>query len=148
VNPILPNWNPASGYLNPLAFVQPAYGTFGDLGRNAIYGPGYADWDFSISKNTQLTENVSLQLRAEIFNLLNHPNFALPAHTIIPGFIDNGTPGNPQIAPNPAAYVNGDITQPLLPMGPITQTPDVAQTNPGLGGGGPRVFQLGAKVVF
>ncbi len=148
VNPILPNWNPASGYLNPLAFVQPAYGTFGDLGRNAIYGPGYADWDFSISKNTQLTENVSLQLRAEIFNLLNHPNFALPAHTIIPGLIDNGTPGNPQIAPNPAAYMNGDITQPLLPMGPITQTPDVAQTNPGLGGGGPRVFQLGAKFVF
>jgi hypothetical protein len=33
-------------------------------------------------------------------------------------------------------------------MGPITQTPDIAQTNPGLGGGGPRVFQLGAKFIF
>ncbi len=148
VNPILSNWNPASGYLNPLAFIQPAYGTFGNLGRNSIFGPGYRDWDFSISKNTQLTERLSLQLRAEIFNLLNHPNFALPAHTIIPGLIDNGSPGSPQIGPNPAAYVNGNITQGLLPMGPITQTPDVAQTNPGLGGGGPRVFQLGAKFIF
>ena len=148
VNPILPNWTPSSGYLNPLAFVQPAFGTFGDLGRNSIYGPGFRNWDFSISKSTQLTERLNLQLRGEVFNLLNHPNFALPAHTIIPGFVDNGSPGNPQIGPNPGAHVNGDITQPLLPVGPITQTPDVAQTNPGLGGGGPRVFQLGAKFVF
>ncbi len=148
VNPILPHWNPSSGYLNPLAFIQPAFGTFGDLGRNSIYGPAFRNWDFSISKNTQLTERLSLQLRAEVFNLLNHPNFALPAHTIIPGLIDNGSPGNPQIGPNPSAHMMGDLTQPLLAMGPVTQTPDVAQTNPGLGGGGPRVFQLGAKFVF
>jgi hypothetical protein len=148
VNPILSNWNPATGYLNPLAFIQPAYGTFGDLGRNSIYGPGFRNWDFSVTKNTQISERVSLQLRAEFFNILNHPNFALPAHTIIPGLIDNGAPGSPQIAPNPAAYVNGDVTQPLLPMAPITQTPDVAQTNPGLGGGGPRVIQFGAKFLF
>jgi hypothetical protein len=89
-----------------------------------------------------------MQLRAEFFNLLNHPNFALPAHTIIPGLIDNGTPGNPDVVPNPGAHVNGDITQPLLAMAPITQTPDVAQTNPGLGGGGPRVIQLGVKFLF
>jgi hypothetical protein len=148
VNPILPHWTPTTGYLNPLAFIQPAFGTFGDLGRNSIFGPGYSNGDFSISKNTPLTERLSLQLRVEVFNLLNHPNFALPAFAIVPGFIDNGTPGHPQIGPNPAAFVNGNITQPLLPMGLITQTPDVAQTNPGLGGGGPRVFQLGAKLVF
>jgi len=148
VSPILSNWNPATGYLNPLAFIQPAYGTFGDLGRNAIYGPAYRNWDFSITKNTHLTEKLNLQLRAECFNILNHPNFALPAHTIIPGFIDNGFPGSPDVVPNPAAHVNGDITQPLLAMAPITQTPDVAQTNPGLGGGGPRVIQLGVKFLF
>lgn len=148
VNPILSHWNPATGYLNPLAFIQPAYGTFGNLGRNSIYGPGYRNWDFSVTKNTQITEKLSLQLRAEVFNILNHANFALPAHTIIPGFVDNGSPGSPQIAPNPSAYVNGDITQGLLPMAPITQTPDVAQTNPGLGGGGPRVIQVGAKFLF
>jgi Carboxypeptidase regulatory-like domain/TonB-dependent Receptor Plug Domain len=148
VNPILPNWTPSTGYLNPLAFIQPAYGTFGDLGRDSIFGPGYANVDFSITKNTRLTERLNLQLRVEFFNIFNHPNFALPANTIIPGYIDNGTPGHPDVVPNPAAYVNGNITQPLLPMGLITQTPDVAQTNPGLGGGGPRVIQLAAKFTF
>jgi hypothetical protein len=148
VNPVLSHWIPSTGYLNPLAFVQPAFGTFGDLGRDSIYGPGYRNVDFSITKNTQLTERLNLQLRAEFFNIFNHPNFALPAHTIIPGFVDNGSPGSPQVVPNPAAHVNGDITQPLLPMGLITQTPDVAQTNPGLGGGGPRVIQLAVKFTF
>lgn len=148
VNPILPNWTPESGYLNPLAFIQPAFGTFGDLGRNSIYGPGFRNWDFSVTKNTRLTERLRLQLRAEVFNLLNHPNFALPSNAITPGFIDNGSPGDPQIAANPGAHVNGDLAQALLPMGPITGTPDIAQTNPGLGGGGPRVFQLGAKFIF
>ena len=148
VNPILPHWTPSTGYLNPLAFVQPAFGTFGDLGRNSIYGPGFRNVDFSISKNTRLTERLNLQLRAEFFNIFNHPNFALPAHNITPGFVDNGAPGSPQVMPNPGAFVNGDITQALLPLGVITQTPDVAQTNPGLGGGGPRVIQLGAKFNF
>ncbi len=148
VNPILAHWTPSTGYLNPLAFIQPAFGSFGDLGRNSIYGPGLRNVDFSVSKNTRLTERINLQLRAEFFNIFNHPNFALPAHNIVPGFVDNGIPGSPQIAPNPAAHVNGDIAQALLPMGLITQTPDVAQTNPGLGGGGPRVMQVGAKFTF
>jgi hypothetical protein len=121
VNPILPNWTPATGYLNPLAFSQPAQGTFGDLGRDSVYGPGFRNWDFSMTKNTQLSERFNVQFRAEFFNILNHPNFALPNHNITPG--------------------SG-------PMGVITQTPDVAQTNPGLGGGGPRVIQLGLKFLF
>jgi hypothetical protein len=148
VNPILSHWTPSTGYLNPLAFVQPAFGTFGNLGRDSIFGPGLRNVDFSVSKNTRLTERLSLQLRAEFFNIFNHPNFALPAHNITPGYVDNGSPGSPQVVPNPAAYVGGDITKPLLPMGLITQTPDVAQTNPGLGGGGPRVIQLAAKFTF
>jgi hypothetical protein len=148
VNPILPHWIPSTGYLNPLAFVQPAFGSFGNLGRNSIYGPGLTNVDFSVSKNTRLTERLELQLRAEFFNLFNHPNFALPAHNIVPGYVDNGSPGSPQVVANPAAHVAGDITQALLPMGLITQTPDVAQTNPGLGGGGPRVVQLAVKFTF
>jgi len=134
VNPILTHWNPATGYLNPMAFSQPADGTFGDLGRNSIYGPGYRSWDFSVLKNTQLTERLTLQLRAEFFNLLNHPNFALPNHNITPGYDQFG---NLQCSPALQCF-----------DGQITQTPDVAQTNPGLGGGGPRVIQLGAKFVF
>ena len=134
VNPILSHWNPATGYLNPLAFSQPADGTFGDLGRNAIYGPGFRNWDFSIIKDTRLGERVTLQLRAEFFNLLNHPNFALPNHNLTPGYDQFG---NLQCSPAQQCY-----------DGVITQTPDVAQTNPGLGGGGPRVIQAGAKFLF
>jgi hypothetical protein len=124
VNPINPNWESGPdtiGYLNANAFAQPPYGTFGDLGRNAIYGPHYWDWDFALLKNTPLSERVNLQLRGEFFNILNHPNFALPNWTVTPA---------------------------ISPTGLITQTPDVAQTNPGLGGGGPRVIQLAAKFVF
>lgn len=124
VNPINPNWESAPdsiGYLNGNAFANPPYGTFGDLGRNSIYGPHYWQLDFALNKNTPLSERVNLQLRAELFNILNHPNFALPNWFVVPG-----QPG----------------------QGLITQTPDQAQTNPGLGGGGPRVVQLAAKMLF
>lgn len=121
VNPILPNWNPFTGYLNANAFAQPAQGTFGDLGRDSIYGPGYSNLDFSVTKNTKIYERLNLQLRAEFFNIFNHPNFALPAGGVNPG---------------------------VGPAGLISQTPDVAQGNPGLGGGGPRVVQLAAKFTF
>jgi hypothetical protein len=133
VNPILPNWSPATGYLNPLAFSQPN-GTPGDLGRNSIYGPGYKNLDFSITKNTSIREGLNLQLRAEFFNILNHPNFAQPDHVLTPGYDQNG---NLVCSPATGCY-----------DGLITQTPDVAQTNPGLGGGGPRVIQLALKILF
>lgn len=127
VNPILSNWSPSTGYLNTAAFSQPDFGTFGNLGRNSIYGSRYVNVDFSVSKNTMITDRLGVQLRAEFFNLFNHPNFALPNGSIVFGTDDNGDP---------------------LPNGIISQTPDVAQGNPGLGGGGPRVIQLGLKLVF
>jgi hypothetical protein len=142
VNPIVSNWRSSPdgiGYLNPAAFIQPAAGTFGTMQRNSIYGPRFFDLDFAVTKETNITEHVSLQLRAEFFNILNHPNFALPNFFVDPGFVDNGTPGNPQIVPSATASPN---------QGLITQTPDQAQTNPGLGGGGPRVIQIGAKILF
>lgn len=131
VNPILPNWSPTTGYLNPLAFKDPA-GNFGNLGRNQIYGPGFRNVDFSISKTTKIRETASLQLRVEFFNLFNHPNFALPSGFLTPGRLSNGTIKNP----------------PVGIQGAITQTPDAAQGNPGLGGGGPRVLQLGVRFEF
>jgi hypothetical protein len=127
VNPILSHWTPSTGYLNPKAFAQPDDGTFGNLGRNQIYGPGFRNLDASLLKTLELHKSLRLQLRAEAFNVLNHPNFALPGNTVNTG---NDASGNP------------------LPIGQITQTPDVAQGNPGLGGGGPRVFQFGARVQF
>jgi hypothetical protein len=54
---------------------------FGNLSRNAIYGPGFNNVDFSIIKNTKITERLRAQLRAEAFDLFNHPNFGQPART-------------------------------------------------------------------
>src|SRR5262245_35923435 len=60
------------------AFAQPAVGTQGNAARNILDGPGYRNFDFSVTKNNRLTERVNLQFRAEFFNLANHPNFGLP----------------------------------------------------------------------
>ncbi len=127
VNPILSHWTPTTGYLNPAAFAYPATtaadpnGYFGDLGRDQIFGPGFWNLDFSTTKNFQLSERLQLQFRAEFFNIFNHPNFALPSNVVSPGSSTAGL---------------------------ITQTPDVAQGNPGLGGGGPRVMQFGLRLQF
>ncbi len=140
VNPIVSNWRSAPdsiGYLNQAAFTQPLYPTgttasFGNLGRNAIYGPRFCNVDFALAKNTKIFERLNLQFRAEFFNIFNHPNFALPNFFVAPAVYADGT----SIGPPPSS------------QGLITQTPDQAQTNPGLGGGGPRVVQLALKMVF
>jgi hypothetical protein len=68
-------------WFNAAAFLQPAAGTFGNLGRNTVFGPGFAQLDFSLIKDTPLTETARIQFRAEIYNLPNHPNFAQPNTT-------------------------------------------------------------------
>ncbi|HEY0097512.1 MAG TPA: TonB-dependent receptor [Pyrinomonadaceae bacterium] len=65
-------------WFNTQAFVFPAFGTFGNSGRNTLDGPGYQNVNASLLKNTRLGERVNLQLRLEAFNLFNHPNFNLP----------------------------------------------------------------------
>ena len=57
-------------------FALPALGTFGDEGRNVITGPGINDWDVSFSKRTAISEAITLQFRAEFFNLFNHPQWS------------------------------------------------------------------------
>ena len=68
-----------SGYFDRTAFAAPAFGTFGNLGRNVLRGPGYVNLDFSMNKETKINEDLTIQFRAETFNTLNHPNYALPA---------------------------------------------------------------------
>jgi hypothetical protein len=65
-------------WFNTAAFGLPVFGTFGNAGRNILDGPGYRNVNASLVKNTFLTERFNLQLRAEVFNLFNHPNFNLP----------------------------------------------------------------------
>jgi len=76
-NPNLGNRS-ADRWFNTTAFSFPARGTFGSAGRNILDGPGYQNVNFSLLKNTSISEGLNLQLRAEFFNLFNHPNFDLP----------------------------------------------------------------------
>ncbi len=76
-NPNLANPGP-NGWFNTSAFVTSPYGTFGNAGRNVVEGPSFSSVDVSAIKNTLLREGLSLQFRAEIFNLLDRPNFNLP----------------------------------------------------------------------
>jgi Carboxypeptidase regulatory-like domain/TonB-dependent Receptor Plug Domain/TonB dependent receptor len=106
-------------WFNTAAFQPNAPLTFGDAGRNLVVGPGYRDFDFSILKNTRIGERTDVQFRSEFFNIFNHPSFALPSNILA--------------APN---------------FGTLFQTPDAAQSNVGLGSGGPRLIQFALKVSF
>ena len=69
-------------WFNTAAFANPAAGTWGNSGRNILQGPGTKTVDFSLFKDTHLTESKVLQLRAEVFNLANTPQFNNPAATV------------------------------------------------------------------
>jgi hypothetical protein len=66
-------------YFDTSAFALPAAGFFGNLGRNTLIGPGLVMVDMSVNKRFRVTERLSLQFRTEVFNSLNHPNFAIPS---------------------------------------------------------------------
>ena len=68
----------AAQWFNTGAFALPAAFTFGNSGRNAVLGPGYADVDASVQKDIALGGGTRLELRWEIFNLLNSVNFDVP----------------------------------------------------------------------
>ncbi|GAA3765935.1 TonB-dependent receptor [Terriglobus aquaticus] len=114
--------NGASRYvqwISPGAFAQPAAGTFGNLRRNAFYGPGYADTDVSLFKTTKLAERVSLQLRVEMFNVGNRINLAPPS----------------------ASFGSASF-------GRVTDTIGDYNGAPGIGPGEPYNTQIAAKLLF
>lgn len=104
---------------NKGAFTLPIAGTFGSAGRNTIIGPNFNVGDLSILKATKLKENLSLQLRIDIFNIFNKKNFSLP-----------------------------EVQFDSRSFGTFAQTPDTAAGNPKLGEGGPREIQFGLKFIF
>jgi hypothetical protein len=89
-NPVRPFVNPnfhgpiilgkPQQWFNPSAFLAPPAnsGFWGNLGRNTLTGPGLETWDFSVLKDTRIRERMSVEFRAEIFNLLNRANFNTP----------------------------------------------------------------------
>lgn len=105
-------------FFNRSAFANAPAGTLGNLGRNALYGPGFATVDPSIFKNFTIREGISLQVRGEIFNLFNRANLT-----------------NPTTALNSGNF------------GLITNTRNGGGA-PGLGFGEPRNVQLAVKLLF
>jgi Carboxypeptidase regulatory-like domain/TonB dependent receptor len=66
-------------YFSPAAFGPSALGVEGDANRRFFHGPGINNWDFALLKNTEITERVNLQFRAEFFNIFNHTQFLTPS---------------------------------------------------------------------
>ncbi len=72
----------AGCWFNTNAFAHAATGQFGDVGRNTMDGPAFQQWDFSAIKTIPIRESMNLQFRAEVFNIFNNVNFALPNNDI------------------------------------------------------------------
>jgi len=73
-----------SCWFNPSAFALPPPGDFGTAGRNILRGPAFAQFDLALEKVFKLNEGMKITLGAEAYNLLNHPNFAVPSNTQSP----------------------------------------------------------------
>ncbi len=86
----------AERWFDTAAFSMPAFGTFGNTGRNTLEGPGHANVNLALLKDIALGESATLQLRAESFNILNSTNFDLPD-----GFLGSPTFGQVTSAGDP-----------------------------------------------
>jgi len=118
-NPKLSNPTPGE-WFNPAAFANPAYGTFGDAGRNILNGPGFWDVDLSLGKTFALPwEGIKLDIRADATNAFNHLNYFNPDANV--GYNSNGT-----LADSAAGRI----------------------TNPAGYNASMRIIQLGARITF
>jgi len=107
-------------YLDPNSFVEPGLGTYSNLGRNQIAGPGFGDVDLSLIKNTPLyKERVRAQFRVEMFNVFNRTNLAQPVNNLASSS-----------------------------FGQSTSTIGVQYGAPGIGAGEPYNTQLALKIIF
>ncbi len=102
-NPDRPSLNPAftgnvikgrqTQWYDPNAFILPTVGTWGNLGRGVYMGPTLKTLDMSMFKNVAITERVSAQFRAEVFNTLNHTNLASPNAVVFSGTAASSSAG-------------------------------------------------------
>lgn len=117
---------------------------FGNEGRNAFNATNFTNFDFSLTKTSHLTEKMTMELRADAFNLFNHANFCNP---LMPSAgVDlfanaSHVSGNRLLAGSDPALNGPQFLRPAA-------TPDVANGNPYLGGGGPRTMQLAVRFAF
>jgi len=103
------------------SFKPPDPGTVGNTPRNFLIGPGLSQWDVTLAKNTRIGERLTVQLRWEVYNVLNRANFSRFSLDI---GIQSGA------------------------FGSLSETPDVAAGNPVIAQGGPRNMNLALKITF
>jgi Carboxypeptidase regulatory-like domain/TonB-dependent Receptor Plug Domain len=128
--------NPSTGAICATQVISPTCINsqhFGNEGRNSLIGPHFRQFDFSLFKDTAITEKLKLELRFEAYNLFNHPNFANP---YLPLFIADAAPNG--------INANGTSAGSLA----LKTTGDVGIGYPVLGSGGPRSLQIAAKFTF
>ena len=102
---------------------NPAATDYGNSGVGIVTGPGQFNWDFSIVKNTQITEHLRMQFRSDFYNAFNHPQFAPPQGA------NFGTVGFENV---------GNFTSPLTPTGNFITATSV----------NPRLIQFGVHFFF
>jgi hypothetical protein len=91
----VPNWNPnftgpvilgkPDQWYDPKAFAMPTAGTFGNVSRGSLRGPGLVTFDTSLFKRIKINEEMNLQFRTEAFNVFNHANFSYPNQIVFSG---------------------------------------------------------------
>ncbi len=122
-------------WINDAALAAPAVGTYGTMPRNFLYGPGYSSVDFSVIKNTKITERVNAQFRMEFFNLFNRKNLAPPSGGC-------GTVGDATSPLQSARACTGSG------VGVTADTIGDFNGAPGIGPGEAFNLQLGLKIIF
>jgi hypothetical protein len=126
---------PGDKSINGAAFSIPRNGLDGDLGRNVLRGFGAWQIDFSLHRDFPVSERLSLQLRAEVFNIFNHPNFANPN--------DGDTPARLTFAPGPGfGSATETLANGLGPGNVLGQLSSLFQI------GGPRSMQFALRLRF
>ena len=96
--------------------------TFGNMGRNSVYGPGFTNVDLGLAKNTKISERLNLQIRADAFDLFNHPNYGQPGASggFLAASLQPQVPaltGNPPISPGNQFKSFSTISSTRFPAG-------------------------------
>ena len=80
--PLYPAVKTHAEWFNTAAFTAPPAYTFGTSAYDMLRGPSYLNFDMNLEKNVAITERYKLQLRGEVFNIANHPNFSVPSASL------------------------------------------------------------------
>ncbi len=112
-------------WFNPAAFANPASGTFGDIHRNTLVGPDFANVNLSLAKEFPIHEAIALEVRADAFNMFNHISWGNPDANV--GYGSTPCTSGPNTGSDLADCTAGQVTSPV---------------------GGTRIIQLGAHLRF